>query len=143
MASYTVETEIAAPRDVVYQIFADKEHWGDFLPISTRLVRPGVAERQGVGAVHFLGVGKVGIQEEITDLDPGKRIAYRIIKGAPVKRHTGEILFADSPKGTSVSYTMNSEPSVPAPNSAVSQFLRGLINAMVSGARKEALRRAA
>ena len=68
MASHTVNTVIAAPRDVVFGVFADRERNGEFLPISTRLVTPGASERQGVGAVHFLGVGPVGIHEQSTDL---------------------------------------------------------------------------
>ena len=141
MARYTVETEIAAPRDVVYEIFADRENNGDFLPVTTKLVRSGLNQRQGVGAVHFLGIGKVGVSEEITDLDPGRRIAYRIVRGAPVRRHTGEITVADSPKGTKVTYTMDSDPSLPIPNVVAKQFLRGLITGMIAGARREAAKR--
>lgn len=143
MPSYTLETVIPAPRDVVFDVFADRERNGEFLPISTRLVREGTTERQGVGAVHFLGVGPVGIQEELTELVPGERIAYKIVRGAPVRSHRGTITFADAPGGTRVRYTMDSRPLLPAPAPLVTLGLRGAIGAMVSGARKEAVRRAA
>jgi uncharacterized protein YndB with AHSA1/START domain len=143
MASYTVDTVIRAPRDVVYDVFADRERNGEFLPVQTRLVREGESERQGVGAVHFLGVGPLGVREELTAVEPGRRIAYRVVGGAPVRSHIGTIEFDDVPGGTRVIYTMSSRPLVPVPGALVSLALRGAISAMVSGARREAERRAA
>ncbi|MBJ8342833.1 SRPBCC family protein [Antrihabitans sp. YC3-6] len=142
MASYTVDTVIEAPRDVVYSIFADRENNGDFLPISTRLKSAGTTERQGVGAVHFLGLGPVGVSEQIIDLVPGERIVYKIVAGAPVKRHVGTIAFTDAANGTRVVYTMESEPKLPVPSKVLSLGLKALIGAFVSGARKEAAKRA-
>lgn len=143
MASYTLHTVIAAPRDVVYDVFADRESNGDFLPIQTRLKREGVSERQGVGAVHFLGFGRLGVSEELIELVPGERIAYKIVAGAPVKSHVGTITFADDGAGTRVSYTMDSRPLLPVPGPLLALGLRGAITAMVAGARGEAERRAA
>lgn len=105
MASYTVDTVIEAPREVVYDIFADRER-NEFLPVQTKLKTPGTTERQGVGAVHTLGFGKVGISEQITKLVPNERIEYKIVAGAPVKSHTGTIVF-DAPGGTRVVYSMD------------------------------------
>ena len=143
MASHTVNTVIAAPRDVVFGVFADRERNGEFLPISTRLVTPGASERQGVGAVHLLGVGPVGIHEQLTDVVEGERIVYKIVAGAPVRSHVGTITFADAPGGTRVVYTMDSRPLLPVPGPLLAFALKGAISAMVSGARKEAEKRAA
>ncbi|MCX5044020.1 SRPBCC family protein [Aldersonia sp. NBC_00410] len=142
MPSYTAERIIDAPREVVYGIFADRENGGDFLPVQTRLVTPGDAERQGVGAVHFLGVGKLGVKEQITGLIPNERIEYRLIAGAPVKDHTGTIVFSDAGNGTRVVYTMDSTPSLPVPAAVLRLGLRGLITSMISGVDKEVRRRA-
>lgn len=141
MHSYTVESVIPAPRDVVYDIFADRENNSDFLPISTKLTKPGATERQGVGAVHFLGLGPIGAREEITELVDGERIAYRVVGGLPVKNHTGLLEFSDAPDGTTVSYTMTSEPILPVPGFAVRAGLRLLIGQFISGVRREAAKR--
>ncbi len=143
MASYTLDTVVDAPRSVLYEIFADRENNGDFLPVSTRLKTPGTTERQGVGAVHFLGLGPVGVSEQITNLVPGERIEYKIVAGAPVKSHTGTITFADAGKGTRIVYTMDSTPKVPMPAKVLQLGLRGLITAFVKGASKEAKKRSA
>lgn len=142
MPTFTLDTVIDAPREMVYDIFADRERNGEFLPVQTRLVTPGTDERQGVGAVHFLGVGAVGVREQITELVPGQRIRYRIVGGiAPVREHTGTIVFSDADAGTRVQYTMASTPALPAPGFAVRLALRALVTAFVTGARKEAKRR--
>lgn len=141
MTSYTVDTVIDAPRPLVYSIFADRENNGNFLPVQTRLESPGSDARQGVGAVHFLGLGPVGIREQITELVPDQRICYKVVGGAPVKSHTGRIEFSDAGTGTRVVYTMDSTPSLPVPEAALRAGLKGLITTFVNGVRKEAARR--
>ncbi|MFD4407051.1 SRPBCC family protein [Nocardia sp. NPDC058499] len=136
MASTTVDTVIAAPRATVYRLFADRESISPYLAVNVTLVRPGETEREGVGAQHKIGAGPVGVVEEITALVPNERMEYKIVKGAPVKSHTGVITFADAGNGTRVTYTMTSDPSLPVPAKALEIGLKGLINQFIAGARK-------
>ncbi|QIS03084.1 SRPBCC family protein [Nocardia brasiliensis] len=138
MASTTVDAVIAAPREVVYRLFADRESVSPYLPINIKLTKPGLTEREGVGAQHLLGVGPLGVTEEITKLVPGERMEYKIVKGAPVKRHVGVITFADSGTGTLVSYTMESEPSLPVPAKVLEFGLKNLIGQFIKAAQKAA-----
>ncbi|MET9489438.1 SRPBCC family protein [Nocardia sp. NPDC006630] len=136
MASTTVDTVLSAPRDVVYKLFSDRDALNSYLPVQISLVKPGVGSPSGVGAQYKIGLAGLGITEETTELVPGERMVYRVIKGAPVKRHVGTITFADAPGGTRVVYTMESEPSLPVPAKALEVGLKGLINAFLGGARK-------
>ncbi|MEU7144776.1 SRPBCC family protein [Nocardia sp. NPDC046473] len=136
MASTTVDAVIAAPRDVVYRLFADRESISPYLPIQVKLTKPGLTEREGVGAQHLLGVGPVGVTEEITKLVPGERMEYKIVKGAPVKRHVGVVTFTDADNGTLVSYTMESEPSLPVPAKVLEFGLKNLITQFIKAAQK-------
>ncbi|MFI6046812.1 SRPBCC family protein [Nocardia sp. NPDC051321] len=136
MASTTVDAVIAAPRDVVYRLFADRESISPYLPIQVKLTKPGLTEREGVGAQHLLGVGPVGITEEITKLVPGERMEYKIVKGAPVKRHVGVVTFTDADNGTLVSYTMESDPSLPVPAKVLEFGLKNLITQFIKAAQK-------
>ncbi|GAA5059965.1 SRPBCC family protein [Nocardia callitridis] len=136
MPSTTVEAVIAAPRDVVYRYFAERESVGPYLPIQIKLTRPGTTEREGVGAQHLVGLGPVGITEEITKLVPGERMEYKVVKGAPVKRHVGVVTFTDADNGTLVSYTMESEPKLPVPDKVMEAVLKGLISPFIKGVRK-------
>ncbi|MRH91857.1 SRPBCC family protein [Nocardia sp. SYP-A9097] len=136
MASTTVDTVLFAPREVVYQLFSDRDALNSYLPVQISLKKPGVGSPSGVGAQYLIGLAGVGITEETTELVPGERMVYRVIKGAPVKQHVGTITFTDAPGGTRVVYTMESEPSLPIPAKALELGLKGLINTFLSGARK-------
>jgi uncharacterized protein YndB with AHSA1/START domain len=136
MASTTVDAVIAAPREVVYRLFADRESISPYIPVQVKLVKPGLSEREGVGAQHLIGLGPVGVTEEITNLVPGERMEYKIVKGAPVKRHVGIVTFADADNGTLVSYTMESDPSLPVPAKVLEFGLKNLIGTFIKGAQK-------
>ncbi|MBU3065762.1 SRPBCC family protein [Nocardia sp. NEAU-G5] len=136
MASTTIDTVISAPRDVVYKLFTERDSLNAYLPINFTLRKPGDTERSGVGARYLVGLGGVGITEETTELVPGERMAYKIVAGAPVKRHIGVITFADADGGTLVSYRMDSEPKIPVPDRLTELALRGLINPFLAAARK-------
>ncbi|MEU2031021.1 SRPBCC family protein [Nocardia amamiensis] len=136
MASTTVDAVIPAPREVVYRLFADRESISPYLPVQVKLTKPGLTEREGVGAQHLIGVGPVGVTEEITELVPGERMEYKVVKGAPVKRHVGIVTFADADNGTLVSYTMESDPKLPVPAKVVELGLKNLIGVFLNGARK-------
>ncbi|MFD3746236.1 SRPBCC family protein [Nocardia sp. NPDC058633] len=136
MPRSTVETVFDAPRDIVYRLFTERESVSPHLPIQVKLIKAG-DPATGVGAQHLLGFGKVGITEEITELVPGERMEYKIVKGAPVKRHVGAITFADTADGgTRVVYTMDSEPSLPLPAPVLEFGLRQLTNQLLGGVRK-------
>ncbi|MBF6222515.1 MULTISPECIES: SRPBCC family protein [Nocardia] len=136
MASTTVDAVIAAPREVVYRLFADRESISPYVPVQVKLVKPGLTEREGVGAQHLIGLGPVGVTEEITKLVPGERMEYKIVKGAPVKRHVGIVTFTDADNGTLVSYTMESDPSLPVPAKVLEFGLKNLIGQFIKGAQK-------
>ncbi|WP_028479855.1 SRPBCC family protein [Nocardia sp. CNY236] len=134
MASATVNATVAAPREVVYRLFADRESMNPYLRVPITLTKPGATEREGVGAQHRIGKGPLAITEEITALVPGERMEYTIVKGAPVKRHMGTITFADAGNATQVSYTIEAEPTLPVPAAIMQFVLRNLIGQLIKGA---------
>jgi hypothetical protein len=142
MAAHTLETTIPATREIVFDVFANRERWHEFLPLNVTLIEPGGTERQGAGAIFGLGIGPVGsVREQIMKFVPGETIAYEIVGGAPARRHVGIITFADAPRGTVVSYTMESEPLMPVPRRILSMGLRLGIAVMVRGAARAARKR--
>ncbi|GAB0107254.1 hypothetical protein JMUB6875_62480 [Nocardia sp. JMUB6875] len=136
MASTTVDTVLPAPRETVYKLFTERDSINPFVPIKVSLKKPGIGAPNGVGAQYHLGLGPVGPTEETTELVPNERMVYRVIAGAPVKRHVGTISFSDAPGGTRVVYTMESEPSLPVPDSILEPGLRALINQLIGAVRK-------
>ncbi|MET9214647.1 MULTISPECIES: SRPBCC family protein [unclassified Nocardia] len=141
MPSNTVEAVVEAPRALVFEVFADRERSGEYLPLRVTLDQPGTRERQGVGAVHLLRLGPLGIREQIIELVPGERMVYRVVSGLPVRSHVGTIEFQEDPRGTKVRYTMESVPSLPVPGGLVRAILQRMTTTMVQGARRTAERR--
>ncbi|MGW4241892.1 SRPBCC family protein [Nocardia sp. NPDC004722] len=136
-----IETLIEAPRSLVFEIFADRERSGEYLPVRTSLVSPGTVERQGVGAIHRIGFGPIRVREQITELVCGERVIYQVVGGLPVRRHVGTIEFSDDEWGTRVRYTLEVQPSIPVSESLVAFLLRTTAGVVLSRARRAALSR--
>ncbi|GAB2535920.1 SRPBCC family protein [Nocardia sp. NPDC059240] len=136
MASTTVDTVLPAPRETVYKLFTERDSINPYVPIKVSLKKPGIGAPNGVGAQYHLGIGGIGPTEETTELVPNERMVYRVIAGAPVKRHVGTVSFSDAPGGTRVVYTMESEPSLPIPDAVLEPGLRALTNQLIGAVRK-------
>lgn len=140
MASYTLETVVDVPREDLYAVVADRENYCDFLWIRNSLSTAGQYERQGVGAVHYIGVGPVGVQEQTTKLVSGECLVYKIVDNALVDSHIGTITLADVGQGTRIRYTIDSTLTVRFPAAAHRFVLRCMITAFVKGATRKAAR---
>ena len=66
----------------------------------------GDAAANGKGAVYWLeGSKRYGFRypvsvEEILDVEPGKRLAYTVLRGIPVRNYRAEVTLTPSPDGT-------------------------------------------
>lgn len=89
--AYRHEVVADAPIDVVWEVLTDFGGYASWSMIPTSaLVRPGDAD--GVGAVRFLGGGRIGATEEVVEVEPGQRFVYRIVGGVPVDSYRGEVV---------------------------------------------------
>ena len=115
MGQWTASVVVAAPRAKVFDLFADRENYGKLVPVGVKLIEPGVESRQGIGAVHKLGVGPLGIREQIIALEYGRTISYQAISRMPVRHYIGLVEFSDVPGGTRVDYTLDVDSALPLP----------------------------
>ena len=71
-----------------------------------RLPQRGRRGANGKGAVYWLqGSKRYGFRypvsvEEVLDVDPGKRLAYTVLRGIPVRNYRAEVTLTPSPDGT-------------------------------------------
>jgi uncharacterized protein YndB with AHSA1/START domain len=89
--AYRHEVIADAPAEAVWEVLTDYAGYASWsmLPTST-VVRPGDAD--GVGAARFFGGGRIGATEEVVDVEPGRRLVYRIVGGVPVASYRGEVI---------------------------------------------------
>ena len=118
---------VSGPREEVFAMFADRENYRQLVgPIGATLVSAGDDERQGPGAVHRVGVGRVGIREQITALEPGRSFSYRAVTPLPVRHWIGTVEFHDDPEGTRVEYTLDVDAVFPVPGPVIGLAVKGL-----------------
>ena len=142
MAHWTHDTVVDAPPQVVFDVLADKENWNRIVPIPTSLVQPGASVRQGVGAIHKLGIGPLGADEQVLIYEPAKRYEYKIVSRAPIRHHRGVITFEKVGDGTRVRYRMELVPLLPVPAPLVAAGIRTALTLLLRGVKREVARRA-
>ena len=110
MQHVEVTRRIAAPPEAVFEVATDHaryRHWAGFP--SSRLETEGSPDRNGVGAVRVLGPAV----EEVLEFEPPKRMAYRLVRGAPLANHRGEMTFEPDGDGTLVTWRCRFDSKVP------------------------------
>jgi uncharacterized protein YndB with AHSA1/START domain len=95
--------------------------------VDVRVERPGAAD--GTGMVRVVKIGLATIHEEITDIEPGRVVRYRMTKGAPARDYRSSVALQESPDGgTLVSWDARFRPVVPGTGWAVSLVSKHTLN---------------
>jgi uncharacterized protein YndB with AHSA1/START domain len=143
MASFTLRREVAAPVDLVFEVLTDHRAYSKLTPLrSSTLEREGEPAPNGIGAVRVLKLAGPPIREEVIEFEPPSRFAYKMLSGAPVKSHTGTVDLASSGAGTSVTWVVDSTPSIPVPGAVWAALVRPVITMLLRGVAVESERRA-
>lgn len=134
---------IDAPVDVVWDVLTDHAGYASWTPLPTsRLVTPGGIERNGVGAVRFLGLGPIGTTERVLVAEPNEHLAYTVVGGLPVKDYRADARLTDAGGATELVYEGSFAPVLPGTGRVLSVLVRGALASLVSGLAKESERRA-
>jgi hypothetical protein len=138
MGTWNMSTVIPGPRESVFALYANREGYRKLVgPIGATLVRPGSQSRQGLGAVHKLGLGPLGVSEEIIGFKDGEAFSYQAVSPLPVRHWIGRVTFHDSPQGTRVDYVLDVEARMPLPGLLMKGVVYGLAGALARGAKRE------
>jgi uncharacterized protein YndB with AHSA1/START domain len=123
-----VTQAIAAPPDEVFAIYTDHVGWERWAGVKEVVLRQtGDPPPNGLGAIRVIRARGMAIEEEITAFEPPRRLGYRLVAGAPVRDHAGEVRFEPDAAGTRVTWTVRFRPLVPGTGWLVGRVLeRGL-----------------
>ncbi|WP_437676555.1 SRPBCC family protein [Sorangium sp. So ce131] len=127
MEEVHVNVYIHAPVERVFEAVADHERFlraGE--STRTTVVRPGLTERNGLGALREVRVGKrIRYVEEITAFERPSSFDYRILESSqPLRHHGSRLRFTPRGDGTEVDWTSRFEVPVPLVGSALGSLAR-------------------
>ena len=119
---------IAAPPEKVFAFYTDHVGWERWAGVREVVLRQtGDPPPNGLGAIRVIRARGMAIEEEITAFEPPRRMGYRLVAGAPVRDHAGEVRFEPDGAGTRVTWTVRFRPLVPGTGWLVRRMLeRGL-----------------
>jgi uncharacterized protein YndB with AHSA1/START domain len=109
-----VAQQIAAPRERVFDVYSDFLGWPRWAGVKEVVLRQqGDPPPSGLGAIRVVRARGMAIEEEITAWERPARMSYRLIAGAPIRDHGGEVRFEPAAGGTRVVWTIRFRPLVP------------------------------
>lgn len=134
---------IDAPAELVWDVLTDHAGYAGWTPVPvSRLVRPGTDDHNGVGARRFLGVGPVGTVEEVVAFEPGRHLAYTVVKGLPVRDYQADARLTPDGDATELEYEGSFRALVPGTGPLLALLVRTALGSLVAGLAKESERRA-
>ena len=143
MASFTLQGDVAAPVELVFDVLTDHRSYNKITPLrASTLEREGEPDPNGVGCVRVLKLAGPPIREEVTEFERPSRFAYKMLSGAPVRSHTGTVELAPSGSGTTLVWRVESIPSIPLPDAVWGGIMRQVVGQLFRGVVKESERRA-
>jgi hypothetical protein len=115
MRTITIKHTIPAPPEKIFDILADHANYKQFPGVTgSRLLQPGKREKNGIGAVRQIEVGRARFVELVTRYKRPNRLDYRIVKSFPPVDHKGgSITLEAGSGGTLVTWTSTIRLKVP------------------------------
>jgi uncharacterized protein YndB with AHSA1/START domain len=123
-----------APPATVFALLADGSTWPMWSPIdSFELVRKGVGEPEGVGAVRLFRTGRIQSRERVVTVTPNETFSYELISGLAVRDYKAVVRLLPSGEGTSIHWRSTFRPKVPGTGWIYRRQLGKFIGLTVNG----------
>lgn len=89
--------------DAVWALLEDANRYPSWGPWDAGgYERPGDDSPHGVGAVRWFRLGRTTTVERILAVEPGRRQAYSVVRGIPVRNYRAEVILTPTADGTHV-----------------------------------------
>lgn len=143
MASFSLERQVAAPPEVVFDVLTDHGLYRELTPLRrSELEREGDPAPNGVGAIRVLGLAGPPMREEVIGYERPRRFSYKVLSGLPVRDHVGTAELTAHDGGTKIVYVVRTTPTVPVVGFAVVAAIKQAIGQLLNGVSAESERRA-
>lgn len=123
---------VAAPPATVWRALTDQNAMGRWIGFAdVRRTRDGFTEADGLGAERHMRGRPGTVVEQITGVEPGRAIRYRVIQGSPFVFHQGEIRLGAAGDGTEVTWSIRFRSKLPMAGGMLRLLLRGMLDKML------------
>jgi uncharacterized protein YndB with AHSA1/START domain len=144
VASFTLEREVGAPPETVFDVLTDHRRYAEMTPLrKSVLEREGEPAPNGVGSIRVLSAVGPALREETIVYERPSRFSYKLLSGLPVRDHVGTVSLEADGDGTKVTYAVKTHPTVPVVGGAVVAVVKQGVTQLLNGVSAEAERRAA
>lgn len=114
MQHFEISRVIAASPETIWALLADHEGMKRWAPVREVVRRrPGSPDPNGVGAIRTVRAFGIVVDERITDFDPGTRLGYTLVGGAPLRDHSAQVTLSPDAGGTRVVWDVRFRALVP------------------------------
>ncbi len=128
MHEIRIQGEVPAPPQRVWDLYTDHTGWETWAGVDEVVLRQaGDPAPNGVGASRVLRARGIAVEEEVIAFEPPRRMVSRLVAGAPVRNHEGEVRFSPSATGTLVEWTMRFDPLIPFTGALVARVMRRVL----------------
>jgi uncharacterized protein YndB with AHSA1/START domain len=144
MAGFTIERQIAAPAETVFDVLTDHRGYARITPMrKAELEREGEPAPNGVGAIRVLRALGPPLREEVLAYEQPTRFSYKVLSGLPVRDHVGTVELTPSGSGTKAVYAIRTTPTLPLVGPVVVAVIEQAVKQLLGGIAGESERRAA
>jgi len=123
---------IQAPLDLVWQVLNDHARmaeWIGFERVERR--QDGTPDPDGYGCERRLQGRPGTVMEQITGVEPGRAIRYRVIEGSPLIYHNGEVVISDGTGQTQVHWAIRFRSRLPLLGGLLERMMQRLLENML------------
>ncbi len=117
----SLELDFAVPPERLWAALVDHESMGKWAGARVRLIARGDAD--GVGAVRRVRIGAASVDEEVVYADAPRRLVYRVVRGALIAHHRGEVLIEPRGEGSHLTWNIRMVTGVPGLSRALSRVI--------------------
>jgi uncharacterized protein YndB with AHSA1/START domain len=123
---------IAAPAERVWQVLSDQNSMSKWIGFdSVSRTRDGTPDADGYGSERSMR-GKLGsFVEQVTGVEPRRRIRYRVIEGGPITFHNGEVVLRPAGEGCEVGWSIRCRSKIPFAGGLLRHVMQRMLDKML------------
>jgi catechol 2,3-dioxygenase-like lactoylglutathione lyase family enzyme/uncharacterized protein YndB with AHSA1/START domain len=113
----------------VWDIVSDNRGMVKWMPLdSVTLEREGHPAPNGIGAERVMRGPKMNLREQVIGWDAPRSLRYRLLEGAPIACHQGEVSLRPVPGGSEITWTIRCRPKIPGTSGLVRRSIEKLLD---------------